>query len=164
MTDRPILFLDVDGVLNRLGPHPSKEPANQYARMVVPSLDAQGQQVHLHLERADANRVRLLSGQFELVWASTWEDHANTALGPLLGLGRFPVARQEPGDWGSKVPGLLRYAGDRPFAWVDDDTDERDLALLGGFGSQRAVITDPNIGLTGAHVTALLRWAAHITR
>lgn len=165
MRDKPLLFLDVDGVLDRFASTPADLADAALGRVTTRCLTANGWQHTFVSERADTNRLRLLAASFDLVWATTMEHYANLLVSPLMGLDVLPAACEETGDGASKVPGLLRFAGQRPFAWVDDDVTDKEQAMI----TQRpvpsmVVVTDPRVGLTGSDVTQLLGWAAAVHR
>ncbi|MFB7664323.1 HAD domain-containing protein [Kitasatospora sp. NPDC056138] len=119
----PLLFLDVDGVLNPARPHPE---AGFDTHTLL------GYRVLLSPRHGDW--LRELSEHYRLCWATTWEDQANLHISPLLGLPELPVVHfagyvPQPDD--PKVPlmdlfrafkwaPLLRFADGRPFAWIDD--------------------------------------------
>ncbi|WP_354638888.1 HAD domain-containing protein [Kitasatospora camelliae] len=156
---RPLLFLDADGVLNPLDPHPD---AGFTAHTVL------GYRVLLADRHADW--LNELAGTYDLVWATTWEEEANLHLAPLLGLPELPVVRfngyvAQPDD--PKVPlmellsarkwaPLLRYARGRPFAWVDDCIPPR-LVRRSLLRRDRLLMAiDPVEGLERYHVDRLL--------
>lgn len=57
---------------------------------------------------------------WELAWCTTWEDAANTWIGPPLGLPVLPVIRfRSVREW--KFAAVAEYAAGRPLAWFDDD-------------------------------------------
>ena len=110
-------------------------------------------------------RLLRLADEYEIVWATGWEDRANDLLPEILGLpDRFPVLTFDGNaTFGSahwKINPIDDYAGDRPLAWVDDCIDPsceewaemREAPTL-------LVPTEPEVGLTEAHVEALLSWA-----
>ncbi len=110
-------------------------------------------------------RLRALADDYEIVWATGWEDRANDRLPDILGLPeRFPVLSFDgSATFGSahwKIGPIEIYAGDRPLAWVDDCLDEscEDWAAM-RTAPTLLVPTDPHTGLTDAHVDALLSWA-----
>ena len=154
--ERPLLALDVDGVISLFGHEgpPAEMPGrfhliNGMAHCIPDGI---------------GDRLRRLADPYEIVWATGWEDRANERLPEILGLpGELPVltfdgnARFGSAHW--KIDAIDRYAGDRPLAWVDDCID----ASCRDWASRRAaptllVSTEPDQGLTEAHVEALLSW------
>ncbi|RAS65715.1 hypothetical protein C8D87_104266 [Lentzea atacamensis] len=149
MTGLPILFLDVDGPLLPFGDGVAGEPGlTRLAPLHGPWLAAL---------------------PCELVWATTWMDDANEHLSPLLGLPRLPVANwaddpeAEAQDthlglhW--KTRGLVTYAGNRPFAWVDDELTDRDRAWVAHHhGKALLHRVNPRHGLTDADYLELDAW------
>lgn len=97
--ERPLLFLDVDGPLLPFGDGPQHEPS--------------GTASHSHLARLDPRiGARLAALPCELVWATTWEEAANTDIAPRLGLppcrsctGRNPPTRMNARTSGSGSTG-----------------------------------------------------------
>jgi hypothetical protein len=152
---KPLLFVDIDGVLSLFGFGSDSRPPGSW-------LNVDGV-VHL-ISATAAKHLHRLASRFELVWCSGWEEKANENLLALLSLPRplpfltFP-AQEGARHW--KLAAIDAHAGDRPLAWVDDAHDDacRDWAA-----ARRAptllVATDPPVGLTDAHVAALERWAA----
>jgi hypothetical protein len=153
---RPILAVDIDGVISLFGSEEKPDPATTRFQLVdgVPHL----------LSLTAGDRLRRLSGSFELVWASGWEDKANFYLPQLLGLPELPhvsfdgAARDGGAHW--KLGPLQAYGEGRALAWIDDNFDQScyewaeqrpDPTLL--------VLTEPQLGLEEAHVDALTGWA-----
>lgn len=77
---RPLLLLDIDGVLSPTGrsvPHPHARHATDDHDVVIhPNHGAW---------------LATLSATFDLVWATTWGERANAVYAPLLGLPPAPV-------------------------------------------------------------------------
>ena len=160
-TDKPDLFVDVDGVISLIG--------------IAPEADYPGafHQVDgiLHCIANDAGgRLQRLEERFELVWATGWEEKANEYLPLILGLPfkELPSltfdGRAVFGTAHWKLEAIDDYAGDRPAAWIDDNLDERCRA----WAEQRSaptllVQTDPATGMSDAHVEQLLLWAEEQT-
>ncbi|MFE2107518.1 HAD domain-containing protein [Kitasatospora sp. NPDC059463] len=131
---KPLLFLDVDGVLNPVCPAPEAD------------FDAHtlfGYTVLLSARHG--TWLRELAGRYELVWATTWEEHANTHILPLMEL--LSARKWAP---------LLRYAAGRPFAWVDDVIPPRLVRNSLWRRDRLLLAVDPGQGLERHHVDRLL--------
>lgn len=137
----PLLFVDVDGVLN--------VPRN----MADCTLNIGG--VPCHLPEDTAARLRSLLGWYEPVWATAWFKHANALL-PHLGIYnvRWPVLKWD--DY--KLPAIREYAAGRPWAWIDDDVwwelDQLDQPEL----QSHEYPLNIEWGLTQPDVDALILW------
>lgn len=89
--EKPLLLLDVDGVLV-LG-----QPAS--AHHVMHRVTSAVGAVHeIWIDSQHGAWLRLLSELFDIVWTTGWENDAPRLLGPLLGLPDFPALtfRQRP--------------------------------------------------------------------
>ena len=128
---RPVLFLDVDGILIRFG-------GNAIGNTIDDAPgDVLGDGGNPLLTRLDpAHGPRLLALNAELVWATTWMHDANEAICPRLGLPELPVvewtdapdAPEHGLHW--KTRDLVAWAAGRPFAWVDDEITDVDRAWV----------------------------------
>jgi hypothetical protein len=155
-TTRPILFVDVDGVISLFGFTPG-----------VPELPGPLHWIdgvaHCIPDSVGQRLVRL-ADRFELVWATGWEERANEHLPLLLGLpGELPYltfggnARFGSAHW--KLDAIQAYAGDRPLAWIDDNLDESCHTWAATRTAPTLLVeTDPSRGLEEAHVDALVAW------
>ena len=157
ISDKPLLFVDIDGVISLFGfGHGACPPGSWLNVDGVP-----------HLISASASRHLLtLARSFELVWCSGWEEKADEHLVHALALpARLPFLtfRQAPGAAHWKLDAVERHARGRPLAWVDDTFDESCRAWA---AARRAptllVATDPAVGLAGEHVAALEDWARRL--
>ena len=156
---KPILFLDVDGVISLFGFSPT-----------IPALPGPIHWVDgvAHCIPDDVGeRVTRLSEHFDLVWATGWEQRANEHLPGALGLGPFPHlsfdrVRKDSRHAHWKLGAIEAHAGpERPVAWVDDQFDAScDAWAASRPGPTLLVRTDPAVGLTRAHADALVAWAA----
>jgi hypothetical protein len=120
------------------------------------------------LSHAAAAHLLELREQFELVWASGWEEKADEHLPHLLGLpAGMPFLRFERDASGIgatrahwKLAAIERHAGARALAWVDDCFDD---ACHEWATRRRAptllVQTTPARGLTARETSLLGRWA-----
>jgi hypothetical protein len=105
---RPLLLLDVDGVLNPL------------VRRSPPGfLEYQLCGFPVHLSPSQGRALLTFADRFELAWASTWEQEANSLIAPILGLPALPVVEVNAAQYKSQAIGA--YAGVRPLIWLDDD-------------------------------------------
>src|SRR5205807_2034333 len=119
---RPLLLIDVDGVISLFGFDPARRPEGRFE--VVDGI------AHF-LSATAGDHLRRLCEVFEPAWCTGWEEKANEYLPGALGLsGPFPhlgFADATPtvaGHW--KLAAIDAYAGpDRPVAWIDDAHDER---------------------------------------
>ena len=153
---RPILFVDVDGVISLFGfDHAAALPGAFH------SIDG-----ILHCIGSNAaERLARLAERYELVWATGWEEKANEYLPHLLGMpGRLPVltfdGRAVFGSAHWKLDAIDEYARDRPAAWIDDNLDERCRRWAEERGAPTLLVeTDAAVGITDDHVEQLLRWA-----
>jgi hypothetical protein len=154
---RPLLFVDVDGVISLFGfSHQDPPPGSFHWIDGV---------IHC-INEACGPRLERLSEAYELVWATGWEEKANEYLPHLLRLGvsELPVVMFDGGalfgtaHW--KLAALNEYGRGRPAAWVDDFLDEE----CERWADERAeptllVRTESHTGLTDELVDELLAWA-----
>jgi hypothetical protein len=155
--DKPLLLIDVDGVISLFGFDPARPPGGGF--QLVDGI--------AHFISATAGgHLRQLSDEFELAWCTGWEEKANEYLPFALGLpGALPHVIFDPCErpagahW--KLVGIEAHVDPRrAVAWVDDAHDERCVAWAAGReGPTLLVTTDPAVGITDAHVAQLLAWA-----
>jgi HAD domain in Swiss Army Knife RNA repair proteins len=164
---RPLLLLDVDGVISLFGFDPTAAPAGRFVSVDgVPHL--------LSIDAAD--HVLALLRDYELVWCTGWEEKADEHLPAQLGLPRglahltfvadateSATTAMPPRHW--KLEAIDTFAGPRrPLEWIDDAHDDS----CRQWAAQRAgptllVVTDPAVGITNAHARELGAWAASLT-
>jgi hypothetical protein len=160
--ERPLLLVDIDGVISLFGFEPTRPPAGTW--QMVDGI------AHL-LSATAGEHLRELSTAYELAWCSGWEEKANEYLPHALGLPeRLPHLSFTPavpavhGHW--KLEAIDSYAGaDRPVAWIDDAHDARCRAWARRRpGPTLLITTDPASGLTHDHVRSLLAWSSAVVR
>ncbi len=157
---RPILFVDVDGVISLFGFEHSETPPGSFH--MVDGIP--------HCIGADCGRrLARLAERFELVWATGWEEKANEYLVRLLEMeGELPTlsfdGRAVFGTAHWKIEAIDEYAGDRPAAWIDDSLDERCHAWAQARSAPTLLVeTDSHAGIEDRHVELLLDWAAKLS-
>jgi hypothetical protein len=157
-TQKPILFLDVDGVISLFGfPSSQKDMPGPFhwvdgiAHCIPEALGA---------------RLERLAERFDLVWATGWEERANEYLPFILKLSfdELPVltfgGRAVFGSSHWKLAAMDEYAGDRPAAWIDDNIDDEcEHWAKNRTAPTLLVRTKSATGMTDKHVEELLRWA-----
>jgi hypothetical protein len=158
--EKPLLFVDVDGVITLFGyPEALGAPGPVHWIDGAPHCIREG----------CGERLNRLAGRFELVWATGWEDRANRFLPEVLALDTPELPSLSFGgravfgsaDW--KLEEIDRAARGRPAAWIDDNIDERCHAWAESRAEPtRLVQTWPGTGLTEDHVRQLLRWADEV--
>jgi HAD domain in Swiss Army Knife RNA repair proteins len=155
--EKPLLLIDVDGVISLFGFDPAEPPAGHFE--MVDGI------AHL-LSASAGGHLRELSHQFELVWCTGWEEKANDYLPLALELpGPLPHVIFEESDrpasahW--KVAGIdAGIDASRPLAWVDDAHDGRCTAWAHARSAPTLLVTtDPAVGLTETDVRRLQDWA-----
>jgi len=147
---RPLLLLDVDGVLMPLG---SSVPRG-YERHVAESYNLVASSQH-------GVWLHELSEGFEIVWATTWEDSANDTFGILFELPRFDFVELTnlPRHGTRKLNAVKAFVGNRPAAWIDDELYD-DAAEWAAERPEPTLLVRPApyVGLTEEHVASLQRF------
>src|SRR5690606_25793675 len=164
MAERPLVLLDVDGVLIAL----ALQPGPAWERHTCHSCNGNYRVRHNPAHRPTLLKLAEETGA-ELVWATTWCDDANREIGPKIGLPELPVidvlsGKDEP--WvNAKVPPVADYVNGRPFVWLDDDLNDDDHAYLRrheGVGEFLIVDVAPRSGLSAYHVQQAADWLASL--
>lgn len=162
LEDRPLLLVDVDGVIALFNLDGGEQPGTWH---LIEGFA-------YYLASAPARLLHAAADHFELVWCTGWEDRANDHLPRLAGLpGPLPVIHfaRNPGHTNAhwKLDEIDAYAGDRRVAWIDDALDEH----CERWARQRTergidtllVRTEPHRGMLAEHLDELLAFAATTT-
>lgn len=172
---RPVVALDVDGVLNAfrmdpLQPGWSRFDVEMRAENIPDSPSAYGPEtITVTLNPAlHGPWIAALRQQADVVWATTWEQAANDLIAPLLGIEPLPVGisatKQPPTSkhlsprdstaW--KGEALSAAFPDRALVWVDD----QNLVYADALDVQEKLVIDPDpwLGLTPAQMEQVETW------
>ncbi|MEU8310448.1 HAD domain-containing protein [Actinomadura sp. NPDC048955] len=163
---RPVLLLDVDGVLN---PHlePDAAAAAGYRRHTF-TLTPYQRRISPWLNPQHGQWLRELAEHLQLVWCTSWEHAAAQHIAPVLGLPEMAVV--EVGPMGgavfdgrsAKADAVNCWLGNRPAVWLDDvhgvgdhqwardRNEDCDPTLL--------VTVNPTQGFIRPHVDVILQW------
>jgi hypothetical protein len=153
---RPILAVDIDGVISLFGSDEPADPRTTRLQLVdgVPHL----------ISLVAGDLLLRLGERFELIWASGWEDKANFYLPLLLGLPELPhvsfdgAARNGAAHW--KLGPLEDFSRGRALAWIDDNFDQSCYDWAEARPEPTLLVpTEPHLGLEEGHVEALNAWA-----
>ncbi|MEU9172187.1 hypothetical protein AB0D34_31100 [Streptomyces sp. NPDC048420] len=175
-TGRPLLYLDVDGPLNPYAAQPERRPEGYTTHRMKPKgwlaqhperPPSSVKPLRVWLNPSHGRALLNLAGHYDLVWATTWAEEANTFIAPVLGLPPLPVVpwptKPAPLPDGTfwKTRHLVAHACDRPFAWLDDELDERDREFVKAHHDGPALLrwVDPRVGLREGDFEALAAFA-----
>jgi hypothetical protein len=152
----PLLAVDVDGVVVLLGG--DDEDSTGAVRFEL--IDGMMHRVSI----VACESLRRLSGHFELVWATGWQDRANDHFTQFLGLPPLPyvdfkdAARFGSAHW--KLEPLDAYSKGRPVAWVDDNFDDSCFEWAAAREAPTLLVpVDPRRGLREREAETLATWA-----
>lgn len=164
----PVLYLDVDGVLNALDARRSRWPdVVTVHETPVPG----GRAYQLHLSAAMGAALAAL--EVEIRWATTWAHAAGPCISHHVGLPPDLAVSCTPDDPASHFKGeAIRAeveAERRPFIWVDDEaisrTWKRWAAQVRDDGVPNLLVEpDTRRGLTPDDVERMATWVASLER
>ncbi len=187
-TPPPVVLLDVDGVLNALGPADDGWPDWQRG-----SATAMGRSWPIRWSPSVVTAVLAWRASADVRWLTTWGSDANQGLHALLGLPPLPVAGTPdgPGEPDPRAPAdedgptsladvtpaapdaltgrwwkfdvvreLLRREPGRRLVWLDDDlaVDEEVRSWTRAHSDCLLIAPDPRQGLLPAHLAAVERF------
>lgn len=175
---RPLLLVDIDGVLSLFGgsgpagPAALKLPGAADGKLPAEAIEGSFHTIdgipHF-LSSTAASHLLRLAERFELVWASGWEEKAEEYLPALLGLPRgLPfiafsqrtaiAARTTHAHW--KLEAISAHVGQRALAWIDDAFNPACHEWAAARGAPTLLVsTAPEHGLTAREAQGLTAWA-----
>lgn len=162
--DKPVLGLDVDGVLNVIN-----RSQNHKTYDIFKSESG----FWIRFRRELPDWLDRLVDHFTPVWCTMWDDLANIELAPRLDLpslpyipcadGQFDLVEWKGKPVHTKIPCIDKHIQDHPFAWVDDTFVKGDFAWAEWRDDEVAptklLQIDPRMGLLEHHVNKLIGWA-----
>jgi len=155
---RPLLLLDIDGVLNPYGtPAP---PAGFAEHHLFPGEEP------VRVNPDHGTWITAAREVLDIAWASSWNDDANRLLAPRLHIVPLPVVTMPPApfDPGEKVPLIAAYARQRPTAWIDDlHTSHAHNWAKSRTAPALLITVDPAIGLTREAIDDVITWATTLS-
>jgi hypothetical protein len=161
VTGKPLLLVDVDGVVN-LGQFMSsarrgklKGGEGWYSGRAGDRHDPWAERIVLNRRWGPMLRSLEAEGA-ELAWATAWNEAANWWISPLLGLGELPVARAVDKH---KAETVIPWTQGRPWAWLEDREFELEGAsALAGETPHLPVLVNPQEGLEWSHIERIREW------
>jgi hypothetical protein len=174
---KPVLALDVDGVLNAFAPirpHVTRQIGGRTVKGVF-------QPYTLRFDNEVVDMIEALQEHFDICWFTMWNERANDQIAPALGIDTFPVWQADHNKgwdtaldrgteqwnihrlWYAKTPLLPEYAQGRPTAWCDDDHSGADVLWLAKQDDAPEHFylhqTDAGHGIQWSDVADLIQWA-----
>lgn len=166
---KPLLLVDIDGVLNFFGP---KRHAKQYTTVISGyriQSDTRFPVWLSHLER-----------QFDIHWATMWQEAAPKEFAPNFGWGahipyidfdaHFASYRGRIGlSVGNyKLPAIQEMAAGRPLIWIDDDGGTKEVRNWVNERNNtvptKVIVPDPMIGMTLTHLEDIKSFADTVSK
>lgn len=149
---KPILLLDVDGVLNVPRKRPTVRPIKVY-----PKFDGKTFRLSFWPTPRTARFMRMAWELFDVRWLTCWGKGADV-IAKRYGLNERPEIRWMP--LGTKAAGAASALRDFKgrVAWIEDGISDEEKALVTAKG-WRYFHCDPFIGVTGEHMKQLRAFA-----
>lgn len=148
-TARPIVLLDVNGVIDPLGEHPSTHVIvkRSWGNWLVPTKFPE--------------YLQALQAVADVYWVSAWEEEAND-VNDFFNLPHLPNvpfgARDMSSEWWKLywVRQAMQDWGDRAIVWVDDEFDHTVFAFARSHTSFHPIAVSGLEGLTEEGWSALI--------
>jgi hypothetical protein len=154
----PILFVDIDGVLNPFaGPCPQ-----EFVEINLLPDDEEP----VRICAAHADWLAELSESFDLMWATAWNEEERRLLKTVLDYPDFVAAASmppKPFRPGQRVDSIRDLALNRCAAWIDDIITHEARAWASGRREATLLLeADPSVGVTRRQVDELTEWAFNL--
>lgn len=178
---KPVLLLDVDGVINATAVNPdlSVWPEEAWLRCRVRAADDTWPILAARPVIAFINKIHD-EGLVDVRWHTTWQWHAKR-LADRIGLQQFPIAdapeydddqhfvaslREGRPTWW-KLPAALRVLQEerRPLIWIDDDLNHELRHFDWPIGIPQLLTITPNgiEGITARHIQKITAFIDEVT-
>ncbi len=163
MQDKPLLFVDIDGVISLWGFDSNARPAGAFH-----NVDGV---IHFLSSDAGIHLLALAAGASTSSGAAAGRRRPMSICrtrSPYPAGCRFSPSPRNPGrahaHW--KLAAIDAHAGPRrPLAWIDDAHDAACRAWAAARGAPTLLVTTtPAVGLSAVHVDELNGWAADVAR
>lgn len=168
MSDKPLFFLDVDGVINCF--------SRPFQVDCLPEFDATADSSYgacdypINMPVGTVERIARILEVYDPVWCTTWKGSAHREFWKILEIGEKEWDFIAFHRW--KLPYLVEYASGRRWVWVDDyaDDERRDLIIRSAQYEKAlkeyddpdhslVVIPRSDTGMTDEHVEEILSFA-----
>jgi hypothetical protein len=117
---KPLILLDVDGVINFIGRPGGNALANNKAANIATS---DKRVFRIQWSTILIDEINRWSTVAEIRWLTTWDEDARKCLAPVLGINEFPLARdplRKLEKWDAAYENVVD-SPDRKLIWIDDD-------------------------------------------
>lgn len=169
MNTSPLLMLDVDGPLypNRAY---KKPPGYGNYRVTKIEMGVPAKPARIWLNKKHGAWLKALD--CDMIWATSWEDSANSQIGRPLGLPKLPhitfsnrtyMPNHDMSHW--KLDDILIAADGRPFVWIDDGITGADTVRAAIEYPAPALLyrVDPRWGLSRDDMVNIWYWLKHVS-
>lgn len=162
---RPILLLDVDGVLNPVPFTTTWSSDWEFLPEFISSEESGMWPLNVSAEMAMA----ITDLGCDVRWLTTWGDHAHDNIGAAFGWRLLPVVAQPDRrsfSWKVKAATEILSEPGPPVVWIDDDIAEfacrTDFTTIDPHKRLITVCPKTNVGLTRSHISYIAeRLQAH---
>lgn len=165
---KPVIYLDVDGVLNALGHENDTWGDFELHKSVVPD-DIPFGEMGFDLWLSKEMIKELASLPADVVWLTTWRHDAPSKVAPLVDAPDWPVIDWRLSKWDALAQDQRNNP--RPFVWVDDGeaTELNMNRIRSHVGKIPYLLIQPNslIGLTPKDIDDIkvfLDWLEEISQ